>query len=131
MLGGVGVEVLTKSEVGEEDGRLDAADVGVVHDLDGQSGFHKVHHVVEGKKGDGESDVVGAEDKDVGEVSNCEELGRSAHELAVYRTGMITHYRQNDEVVIWAGVLDQNEAADTSQYHEYRYVLVSMSHMSP
>lgn len=66
---------LTESEVCKQDGRLDAADVGVVHDLDSQSCLDEVYHVVGGKKDDWESNVVGTEDEDVGEVSDCEELG--------------------------------------------------------
>lgn len=65
---------LTESKVGEQNGRLDAADVGIVHDFDGQGCLHKVHHVVQSQKCDWESNVVGSEHKDVDKVPDCEEL---------------------------------------------------------
>lgn len=64
----------TKSKICKQNGRLDAADVDVVHDLDGQCDLDEDHHVIGSEILDWEPDVVFPEYQYVDQIPNSEQL---------------------------------------------------------
>jgi len=131
----------TEAQVSEENRGLDAKDVEVVHDLDchrhlrwrlsdiyrlprdEKEGIYldEVDDVGVTERARGKPNMIGPEDVDVDEVADGEGLSRlsaSPSSLTQAECQPGTYRGAYDEVVVWTGVLDDDEAADASQYHD-------------